>query len=153
MPGGLKDIKTKEGHTLEECLGSEAVALFLPIDDFKDVQFSWRHQKAMAENICRSELAGRLPEAWEKVYTSFLQPKDGKPLTQTPEVFRRNAALTSVPFQNPHVEAKLFRGTTQNNIAATVMTIGVPTFRRSIAVLLSLSVTVLGAFWFQTLSR
>ena len=77
---------TSTGKSLHEDLGQEDVAIFVPVEDLKALNGSYRHMRAAAHVICSAQLKRPLPPSWNDLHESDLTDATGKPFKRIPQV-------------------------------------------------------------------
>ncbi len=102
------DTETVDNRRIRDCLGEEAVGAFVPLDDLKAPQGTYRHMRAAAEAVYCSELRSSLPKAWRDTHMSDLLDQHGKPIQQVPAPFREFGSFTDISVRDPHLDAKVW---------------------------------------------
>ena len=87
MPAVPVNADTDKGKSLHEHLGEDDVAIFVPVEDLKALNGSYRHMRAAAHVICSAQLKSPLPAAWNNLHKSDLKDASGQPFKQFPQVF------------------------------------------------------------------
>ena len=105
VPGNMP---ADDDRTISEHLGNEDLAAFMPLEDLKAAEGTYRHMRAAAHVICTAQLSQPLPEAWRDVHKSDLTDSQGQPFRVLPQAMRTNMTFTNVSFRDPHADAKVF---------------------------------------------
>ena len=108
MAAGQVNAITASGERMQDCLGDERVALFLPTEDLKSYAGSYHHLRAAAHHICSAELRTPLPAEWQDVHEGEIEDASGKAFRKLPKVLRQNMSFTMVSFRDPHINSKVF---------------------------------------------
>ena len=66
VAAGPAAASTVAGTPLPETLGSDCIAVFMPVYDLNACTGSYRHLRAAADRVMRAGLKERLPPAWQK---------------------------------------------------------------------------------------
>ena len=101
-------LQTHDGQSLETELHQEEIAAVLPLDDLNAPAGTYRHMRAAADVIMKSQLVNELPQQWREVYTSDVRNPDGVPQQLLPRDLRTNMSFTGVSLYDINLDAKVF---------------------------------------------
>ena len=107
MAAGPSSATTVGDQTLSEVNG-DGIAVCMPVSDLSACTGTYKHLRAAADRVMKSELKVPLPEAWQNAFTCDIVDKHDRPLWCIPEPFWKLQSFTSVSFADRHFDAKVF---------------------------------------------
>eukprot|EP00973_Karenia_brevis_P061472 8547471-Karenia_brevis.AAC.1 len=87
-------------------MGADGVGVFVPQNDWKHTEGTWRHLRAACDKILRAELTRPSPKSWQSVASSDLVDAEGRSLERLPLPLRLHMSFTSISFRDPFLDAK-----------------------------------------------